>query len=48
MHYENPNTDWLLTIMFNDCEDELVKVISTVDELQQCIDVMNLELKIKV
>jgi hypothetical protein len=48
MHYENPNTDWLLTIMFNEREEELVKVISTVNELQQCLDIMGIELKIKV
>lgn len=46
IHYENPDTDWLLIIMFNDCEEKLVKVISTVDELQQCIDIMGIELKI--
>lgn len=48
IHYENPDTDWLLTIMFNDSEEELVKVISTVDELQQCLDIMGIELEIKV
>ena len=48
VHYVKPDTEWLLTIMFKDSEEELVKVISTVEELQQCIDVMNLELKIKM
>lgn len=48
IHYENPNTEWLLEIMFNNCEQELVKFVSTVEELQKCLDIMDVKLKIKV
>lgn len=44
---ETSNTKWTLEIL-KDCGDRLVKSIYTVEELQQCIDIMSIKLKIKI
>lgn len=43
-----PDSEWKVDIWNDENVDTITKVISDVEELKQCLSVMNVELKLKV